>query len=70
MTADDLRDIYNWLKENGIAIWIDGGWSVGALIGKQTREHDDLDINSYICIQLMGVSSNMLLIRNCHDDYG
>ena len=44
MTADNVLDIYTWLKENEITIWIDGGWSVDALISKQTREHDDLDI--------------------------
>ena len=44
MTADSVLDIYTRLKENDITIWIDGGWSVDALIGKQTREHDDLDI--------------------------
>ena len=44
ITADSVLAIFTWLKENGITIWIDGGWSVDALIGKQTREHDDLDI--------------------------
>ena len=28
----------------GIKVWIGGGWGVDALLGKQTREHDDLDI--------------------------
>jgi len=28
------------LGENGITVWIDGGWSVDALLGKQTRDHD------------------------------
>jgi len=32
------------LKENDIQIIVDGGWAVDALIGKQTRKHDDLDI--------------------------
>ena len=44
MTSKRVLDLYNWLKENCIAVWIDGGWCVDALIGKQTREHADLDI--------------------------
>jgi len=44
MTADSVLDFYNWLQDNSITIWIDGGWCVDALVGRQTREHDDLDI--------------------------
>jgi lincosamide nucleotidyltransferase A/C/D/E len=29
---------------DGIAMWIDGGWGVDALLGNQTRPHADLDI--------------------------
>jgi lincosamide nucleotidyltransferase A/C/D/E len=44
MTSDNVLNLYNRLKENGIAVWIDGGWCIDALIGRQTREHADLDI--------------------------
>ncbi len=44
MTSDRVVDLYSWFKENGIAIWIAGGWCTDALLGKQTREHADLDI--------------------------
>lgn len=27
-----------------IPVWLDGGWGVDALLGKQTRRHSDLDI--------------------------
>ena len=30
--------------ELGITVWIDGGWGVDALLGEQTRDHEDLDI--------------------------
>jgi lincosamide nucleotidyltransferase A/C/D/E len=39
-----ILDLYNWLRENDITIWIDGGWGVDALLGTVTREHGDLDI--------------------------
>jgi lincosamide nucleotidyltransferase A/C/D/E len=32
------------LETLGIKIWIDGGWGVDALLGEQTRLHEDLDI--------------------------
>jgi lincosamide nucleotidyltransferase A/C/D/E len=44
MTLKEVIDIYNRLENRSIKIWIDGGWSVDALLGEQTREHQDLDI--------------------------
>jgi lincosamide nucleotidyltransferase A/C/D/E len=44
MTADDVIDFYKLCEENGIEIWVDGGWCVDALLGKQIRIHNDLDI--------------------------
>ena len=32
------------LDDAGITAWVDGGWGVDALIGRQTRPHDDLDL--------------------------
>ncbi len=32
------------MQELSVEIWIDGGWGVDALLGKQTRPHADLDI--------------------------
>src|SRR5918993_2543073 len=31
------------LQQAGIRVWLDGGWGIDALVGEQTREHDDLD---------------------------
>ena len=28
----------------GVAVWVDGGWGVDALLGEQTRPHADLDV--------------------------
>ena len=44
MTASDVVAIYDACEATGIHIWIDGGWSVDALLGKETRPHADLDI--------------------------
>lgn len=44
MTSQDVADMYEELARRGIRIWIDGGWAVDALLGKETRVHGDLDI--------------------------
>jgi len=44
MTASDVLRLYEELEVRGIPIWIDGGWCVDALLGRQTRAHPDLDI--------------------------
>ena len=44
MEKKDVIDLYNKLEHLAIKIWIDGGWGVDALLGKQTRVHKDLDI--------------------------
>lgn len=32
------------LSAFGVEVWLDGGWGVDALLGVQSRPHDDLDI--------------------------
>jgi lincosamide nucleotidyltransferase A/C/D/E len=44
MTAEEALHIYKSLDEEGIRVWIDGGWAVDALLGEQTRPHHDLDL--------------------------
>lgn len=44
MTTEDVTSLYVKFNEHGIDVWIDGGWGVDALMGKQTRPHGDLDI--------------------------
>ena len=44
MEEDYVIEFYSRLKNIGIKIWVDGGWGVDALLGKQTRIHKDLDI--------------------------
>lgn len=44
ITEDDVLEILNCLEGANIAVWIDGGWGVDALLGRATRPHDDLDL--------------------------
>lgn len=44
MTASDVIEILSYLHIAGIETWLDGGWGIDALIGKQTRPHSDLDL--------------------------
>lgn len=41
---EKVIELYTQLDKLGVPIWIDGGWGVDALLGKQTRPHSDLDI--------------------------
>jgi lincosamide nucleotidyltransferase A/C/D/E len=44
MTSQDVLEFLELTQAHGIEIWIDGGWSVDALLKRQTRVHSDLDI--------------------------
>lgn len=44
LTAEDAVAIYRLLTGAGIGAWLNGGWSVDALVGHQTRPHRDIDI--------------------------
>ena len=32
------------LETAGVPVWVGGGWGIDALVGEQTRQHDDLDL--------------------------
>ena len=44
MDARDVVELLDFLEQSGLEIYVDGGWAVDALLGNQTRSHDDLDI--------------------------
>lgn len=44
MRSRDVLEIVDLLEAAGVQAWLDGGWGVDALIGHQTRDHDDLDL--------------------------
>lgn len=44
MPAESVIELTTLLTAADIPVWLDGGWGVDALIGTQTRSHDDLDV--------------------------
>jgi lincosamide nucleotidyltransferase A/C/D/E len=44
MTSHDVLEFLALAQAHSIELWIDGGWSVDALLERQTRVHSDLDI--------------------------
>lgn len=44
MQVQNILEIVQQLERAGMAVWLDGGWGVDALVGQQTRPHDDIDV--------------------------
>jgi GrpB-like predicted nucleotidyltransferase (UPF0157 family) len=44
VTSSDVLELLDRLDAAGIEWWVDGGWGVDALLGYETRPHDDLDL--------------------------
>ena len=44
MTANAVAEVLAMLDKASVQVWLDGGWGVDALLGEQTRDHNDLDI--------------------------
>jgi lincosamide nucleotidyltransferase A/C/D/E len=44
MDGARVLDLLALLESAGVTVWLDGGWCVDALLGSQTRPHDDLDL--------------------------
>jgi len=42
--AHDAAELVAFLEQHGLEVYVDGGWAVDALLGVETRPHDDLDI--------------------------
>lgn len=41
---DEVERVLTGVEEAGVRYWLSGGWGVAALVGRQTREHRDLDL--------------------------
>lgn len=44
VTERDAVELLDLIESVGIEVYVDGGWGVDALLGRQTRPHLDLDI--------------------------
>jgi lincosamide nucleotidyltransferase A/C/D/E len=44
MSAADAVAILDRLEGAGLTVWVDGGWAIDAVAGRETRAHDDLDL--------------------------
>ena len=44
MSAEEVVRIVGRLEGAGLTVWVDGGWAIDAVAGRQTRSHDDLDL--------------------------
>jgi lincosamide nucleotidyltransferase A/C/D/E len=42
--VSDVIELLEWLEEADVDLWLDGGWGHDAVLGEQTRRHDDLDL--------------------------
>ena len=44
MDASRVVQLVSMLEASGVGVWLIGGWAIDALVGRQRRPHDDLDI--------------------------
>lgn len=44
LDAETVLKIYSELTKSGASVWLDGGWGIDALLGEQSRPHDDVDL--------------------------
>jgi lincosamide nucleotidyltransferase A/C/D/E len=44
MEAEEVVRLVGGLEGSDVSVWLDGGWGIDALLGRQTRAHDDLDL--------------------------
>ena len=44
VTCFDVCEILEMLSEASVKVFLDGGWGVDALIGRETRTHNDIDL--------------------------
>jgi len=44
MKIDDVQRVLSAFEAHDVPVYLAGGWGIDALLGRQTRSHDDLDI--------------------------
>ena len=61
MDACRVLSIGAALEHAGDRVWLDGGWGVDALVGEQTRDHDDLGCVISLADALLAIEAVALL---------
>ena len=46
MTEAQVLEVLAACAAQGLPVWVDGVWAVDAVLGRQTRPHDDLDLEA------------------------
>ncbi len=44
MSAAEVHRVLDTLEAADLRAWVEGGWGIDALAGRETRDHDDLDL--------------------------
>jgi lincosamide nucleotidyltransferase A/C/D/E len=44
MEFDQVRTVLDALDDAGVHSWVAGGWGIALLVGRQSRDHRDLDL--------------------------
>lgn len=44
VSASDAKEIIQLARDAGIEVFLDGGWGIDALLGRETRSHNDIDL--------------------------
>ena len=78
MSAARVRELYQLLAAEGVRCWIVGGWGIDALLGRQSREHKDLDVllvrsehmRAWRLLQSAGFSLDYRWEENQNDAWG
>lgn len=45
MNLADVLEVLDAVRSVGCRFWLEGGWGVDALVGRQTRPHRDVDVD-------------------------
>ncbi|WP_080798015.1 nucleotidyltransferase domain-containing protein [Arabiibacter massiliensis] len=61
MREEDAAALLEALAERGVDVRLDGGWGVDALLGEQTRAHNDLDL----FVERFDEDATVALLREC-----
>jgi lincosamide nucleotidyltransferase A/C/D/E len=74
MSAADVLGVLAALEGRGIPAWLDGGWGIDALLGEQTRPHEDVDLVVPVpdvpaLVELLGAHGYQLTEGRLHSNF-